>query len=309
MQLYCISTAFSITLLTAIITKLTFKGMIPLLYESFETVYKDIPLTVLSRNHSIGDIANDIVKLSHIHREVEVLAVLEGKAKYYIDNTEYEIKKGDIVFIAPYTIHHAVILSDFDFSHYCLCFNINIINDSELCRRLESGALTLPPIIHGENYTEYIKQIYTAHKNKCDGWQLICTGYLSLLFGELKAAGLFSEPKAITGKSDCRKIFDYIVSNYAKSISTATAAEYLHIDKSYFCRFFKKNFGCRFKDYLNIYRLEKSKQLLADSDTPISEICERVGFNSFSYYSKKFKESFSLTPSEYRNRHTAQTKL
>lgn len=52
--------------------------------------------------------------------------------------------------------------------------------------------------------------------------------------------------------------------------------------------------------YLNQYRIERSCELLVNTDLSISDIALRAGFNSFSYYSKRFRKIMHCTPSEYR---------
>jgi two-component system response regulator YesN len=69
---------------------------------------------------------------------------------------------------------------------------------------------------------------------------------------------------------------------------------------------FRASFGCPFGEYLTKLRLERAEQLLHDTDWRISRIAEHVGFESFSYFSKRFREAMGMTPSEYR-RHERET--
>ena len=53
-------------------------------------------------------------------------------------------------------------------------------------------------------------------------------------------------------------------------------------------------------EFIRIVRLKKAAELLTNSDFQISEIVERVGFNSFAYFTKSFKDYFGVTPSAYK---------
>ena len=97
---------------------------------------------------------------------------------------------------------------------------------------------------------------------------------------------------------------EYIFKNYSLDISSSKLAEELHINNSYFCRYFKKIFGCTFQNYLSNYRVEKAKTLLSNTDFTISEISQRVGFESFAYFSKNFKSITGTTPKQYRKENT-----
>lgn len=54
--------------------------------------------------------------------------------------------------------------------------------------------------------------------------------------------------------------------------------------------------------YIQNIRLEKAQELLASTDYNISEIVDKIGLSSKSYFSKLFRENYHLTPSEYRKK-------
>ena len=53
-------------------------------------------------------------------------------------------------------------------------------------------------------------------------------------------------------------------------------------------------------EFVRIVRLKKAAELLTTSDIPVSEVVGKVGFNSFAYFTKSFKEYFGVTPSKYK---------
>jgi DNA-binding response OmpR family regulator/signal transduction histidine kinase/ligand-binding sensor domain-containing protein len=58
--------------------------------------------------------------------------------------------------------------------------------------------------------------------------------------------------------------------------------------------------GQSVNEFIRIVRLKKAAELLLNSDLQISEIVEKVGFNSFAYFTKSFREYFGVTPSQYK---------
>lgn len=58
--------------------------------------------------------------------------------------------------------------------------------------------------------------------------------------------------------------------------------------------------GQSVNEFIRIVRLKKAAELLKNNDSPVSEIVEKVGFNSFAYFTKSFKEYFGVTPSHYK---------
>ena len=58
--------------------------------------------------------------------------------------------------------------------------------------------------------------------------------------------------------------------------------------------------GGNFYDWVNLYRVEKAKSLLLESNAQVSRICYDVGFNSKSTFYAAFKKVTGLTPGAYR---------
>ena len=63
---------------------------------------------------------------------------------------------------------------------------------------------------------------------------------------------------------------------------------------------FNKETGQTFINYLNNYKIERSKDLLKNTNMTLLDISLEVGFNNQSYYSTIFKKYTNMTPQEYR---------
>lgn len=98
----------------------------------------------------------------------------------------------------------------------------------------------------------------------------------------------------------CKKALKYIDEHYFEDISSKEASYTLSYNQCYFCRTFKKNFGRSFSSYLNFYRISKARAFLENSEKSITEIALECGFNTPSYFSKRFKSELGILPSEYR---------
>lgn len=93
----------------------------------------------------------------------------------------------------------------------------------------------------------------------------------------------------------------YIEKNYSTDISIDILCKELNINKCYFCSIFKKETGSTFVNYLNSYKIEKSKELLKNFNLSLLDISLSVGFNNQSYFSTVFKKLTSKTPLEFRD--------
>ncbi|WBW95057.1 helix-turn-helix transcriptional regulator [Oceanirhabdus sp. W0125-5] len=98
-----------------------------------------------------------------------------------------------------------------------------------------------------------------------------------------------------------KKAIRHIHENYTHFINLDNLCNDLSVNKSYFCKVFKKETGFTFSSFLNNYRVEKSKYLLEHSDLSLLDIAVSVGFNTQNYYSIVFKKYMDISPLEYRN--------
>ena len=89
------------------------------------------------------------------------------------------------------------------------------------------------------------------------------------------------------------------ISNPADVVATYLC-KHLNLNKSYFCKIFKSETGYTFTNYLNIFRVEKSKNLLKNPNMSLLDVAVSVGFNSQNYYSSVFKKITNKTPLEYK---------
>ena len=86
---------------------------------------------------------------------------------------------------------------------------------------------------------------------------------------------------------------------YSRETLKSFSAKY-GINEKYLGRLFKESTGLGFSDYRNKMRLGEAAYILGNSDMKIIDIALCVGYDSVSYFAKKFRSEYGLSPSEYR---------
>jgi two-component system response regulator YesN len=92
----------------------------------------------------------------------------------------------------------------------------------------------------------------------------------------------------------------FIKKNYMNQISQEDAANAGNVSTTYLSRLFKEEMKIGFNEYLNQVRIEESKRLLAETNYSIKEIAMMTGYADEKYFSKLFKKSIGIKPTEYR---------
>lgn len=97
-----------------------------------------------------------------------------------------------------------------------------------------------------------------------------------------------------------RKAKAFIREHYREPLTLEMVSGVAGFNPAYFSSLFKKETGERFLEYLAGVRIKAAKQLLTDSDLPITAIVEETGYGDYKYFCKQFKKEAGLSPQEYR---------
>ena len=92
---------------------------------------------------------------------------------------------------------------------------------------------------------------------------------------------------------------NYIQTHYATKILQEDIAQQLHISVRYLSKLFKSYMGVTLSNYINIYRINRSIELMQDTNLTLTEIALQVGFKDSQHYSQSLWEAlFNATPSQ-----------
>lgn len=111
-----------------------------------------------------------------------------------------------------------------------------------------------------------------------------------------------SEKYLADGKTELiEHVMDYIRQNYANGLNINQTADHFKIDRRKLALLFKRHIGMTPSTYLMECRILKAKELLQSCDCPINQIAECAGYADSLFFSRAFKKSTGLSPSDYRN--------
>ncbi len=112
---------------------------------------------------------------------------------------------------------------------------------------------------------------------------------------------VLARPQTAYGR-EVQKALDYLRAHYQENIKLSTLADHVHMNESYLSTVIKKSTGCGFSDILNQVRIDEAKKLFKTTDLSVNEVSDRVGFSSWSYFSRVFKKVAGTSPAEYRRK-------
>ena len=101
-----------------------------------------------------------------------------------------------------------------------------------------------------------------------------------------------------------QKALTYIDANLDKDLSIKSISKGINVSKSALYSKFHSLLNCTIGEHINKRRIEKSIQILIDTNLSIEEVSQSTGFSSASYFTKIFKQHTGITPLKYRKSKT-----
>lgn len=98
------------------------------------------------------------------------------------------------------------------------------------------------------------------------------------------------------------RTLDFIRDNYSRELTISSLADLVGIHRSHLAEVFLKETGKSVRDTLLEYRVNRAKELLTNTNLPITEISNSVGYPIYTAFSIRFKALCGMTPGEYRKK-------
>ena len=90
------------------------------------------------------------------------------------------------------------------------------------------------------------------------------------------------------------------IDEHIESLSLEQVSDAVGLSSYYFSKLFKKEKGIGFSNYISLIRISHAKQMLEETELPLTDIALQSGFSSTPYFSQVFKKQEGMTPGEYR---------
>ena len=98
-----------------------------------------------------------------------------------------------------------------------------------------------------------------------------------------------------------KQVKDYIDMHAGESsLSLVEVSEHIGMSSTWFSTLFKEKGGCSFKEYVDMVRLEKARDLLTTTEATVEVVAEKVGYNNSYSFTRFFKKYTGVTPNAYR---------
>ena len=247
----------------------------------------------------------------HWHDEFEIIYVRSGFLTVSISGESYIGKTGEAFVVSPGNLHlmgsqtGTVDYYTFPFPLKYISFRTDDMLDEKLLEPLNSGHLMICPRVKdtAKELCEQLIEIYEAKNDESVSkiTTQVRTKIILLQFIlEMWKKGFVIENDTSGRNTIEKEMVSYIQQNFTGKISLREFGEQFHLSEKYISRYFKEHFHITLSQYVTYLRLEHAKQLLQDTDIPVTDVAMQSGYQNVSYFIRSFQKAYAVSPLKYR---------
>ena len=221
--------------------------------------------------------------------------VVSGYGYLEINNEKYKLEPGDAYFIHPGDFCSYYADKDYPYKKYWVNFACDFFF-TELLKAYDINDRVIRKIDLSDFFEELFKfeGIYISNDD-------LCIPASKLILNVLMDIALHKKNDIINTNHKIAQNIRFILNkSVTTKISIDDIAKKLYRSKNDIIRQFKKKYNVTPYNYLIDLRIDRSKNMLVNTQKTISEISSYLCFSSEYHFSNTFKQKVGVSPSEFR---------
>jgi AraC-like DNA-binding protein len=248
----------------------------------------------------------------HYHPEFELILIMNGSGQRFIGNTVGEFNSGDLYLLGPnlpHTFHNKHLPGDRSIHQIVIQFYGDFLGknffDQSPFKRIKAcmDQSTRGYQFTGKTLQQVTQRIMPLPRLDEAAVVIQLLAILDILSRSTEFSFISTPGQGeILSTADSERmnaIYSYVFDNFQEDITLRDVASVACLSPEAFCRYFKKYTRKTFSEFLVEFRIGFSCKLLLENKLSVSEVSRHCGFNSISYFNRKFKSITGKTPVEY----------
>ena len=229
--------------------------------------------------------------MKRIIPDYELFLVVKGFGRMRVRDREYALRANDVVLFRPGDEHSLWLDREPYMDIFCIHFDPP---DGEILPCFGDTAHVDSTL----NWQTLFHQLYDVWHGKRPMYRWRASLYMQLILAETQ--DMLQKKAESFDVVRISRVLDLIDQDPCREIPQEELMKIAGIRKSAFSVAFRKVTGTTPLRYIIRSRLEKARDLLAESDLPVSAIAEMCGFQDPLYFSRRFRQQFLVSPRRYR---------
>ncbi len=253
---------------------------------------------------------------THWHRTNLLIFVHHGNADLQVADKFYHIDRPSLLFIGHLEKHNFIRMDE-NYARYAVhiapaAANVQLKDSTRLLSLFMNRSENVSHVLDVSNIAPQLGLLFSLlYEEKRigdfpDGQTALLQSILQLAYRSAPESFHASQMQPLT--NTVRRIQRRFDENPADEASLADLAQEYHLSVSYLTHSFKQATGYSIGHYRLLCRLSAAKQLLIETDLPVSVISSRCGFADLSNFSRYFRRDAGCSPSDFRKKRTFEHK-
>lgn len=247
----------------------------------------------------------------HMHSSFEFHFIASGSCSVLHDHGQFHVGPGEFYLTAPFVYHEQRGIGTGEIIEYSLNCDLKRMDDTptEFSQLLEvlSAALCKP---YKDSYGAirlFHKALIESYSQNLGFFNNIRNLVPMILTSAARSIGknipLKYEIPLKKRKDDYRliEIERIIEDNLSNPLSTKDIATHMYLSDKQVCRIIKEKKGLSTKEFISQIKLQKARELLRETNLPVKQISDMLGFSSEYYFSQFFKRTEGYPPGIFRH--------
>lgn len=241
--------------------------------------------------------------IKHSHSDYEITTIAEGSGKNVINGKAYDMDFGTFMILGPKHVHQQI--SDKPILRRDLCISCELMKkicdelDDNLFAKISSSKPIIIRLLPSEcsNILSRLENAENPVLSAGGNDKAILHSIVSYFLG------IFIEQSASLSENQPAAFTDFLKKIYKPEVFCKPVSEIIPLSNYSHSRFlvlFKKYSGKTLIDYLTDLRMDYAAKLLIQTDLSIITIAGETGYDNQSFFTKKFKERYGVTPKTFR---------
>lgn len=174
-----------------------------------------------------------------------------------------------------------------------------------VARSLEQGVVWIPPAPCGAAVPGHIQQMMRSLEEKRPFYDLLAGRLAEIAILELLQAHAGNDFSLAPdgdeeSRSVARRFSDFVLERLDEALTINDIAEHFHVTPRHLNRICNKHLGQSPKQFVLRLKMTEARRMLISTSFDVSEIARRIGMEDSRYFSRIFRKTTGLTPTQFR---------
>ncbi|THF82240.1 helix-turn-helix transcriptional regulator [Cohnella fermenti] len=243
------------------------------------------------------------IRLQRTLSHHELIYIAEAKGTFTIGGKTHKLRSGMLLYIRPGAPHAIETVPGTAGRFYSVHFSFGRVDIGEDGWGIREEVQPLPlqaaqTLADSYQVEDSFRRLAETWLAKLPGYEFLSAALLQQLLVAI-ALKLKKADRRFAASHKIERIIRYMQDHLQDKLTLGQLAEQAQWSPTYLSRTFRDITGCTVIEYINKLKMDKAKEMMLMGGKKVKEVAKALGYADEFYFSRVFKRSEGMSPSEY----------